>query len=129
MRLHGGKLREASRTFSFFLEKSSTTPPMKQTDSDKGASLLAIRTGMTTPLFSHVSGAVLTWVPLFFNGRGALPAQHREKSQGDNLNLHLYRENFEGLEKTREYLYHNMMVAIFQCNRDVPQSMMARGKQ
>ena len=90
---------------------------MKKKGGDKGA-----------PLLSHVSGEVLTWVTLFVNGRGALPTQHREKLKGDNLNLHFPRETFEGLEKTREYLSHNIMVTIFWCNRDAPQSMMARGK-
>ena len=71
---------------------------------------------MVAPLLFHVSGAVLTWVMLFVNGRGALPAQHREKLQGDNLNLHFSRENFEGLEQSREYLSHNMMVTRFQYN-------------
>ena len=64
--------------------------------------LLAVKEGVVAPLFAHVSGAVMTWVTLFVNGRGALPAQHKEKLQGVNLNLHLSREKFEGFEKTRE---------------------------
>ena len=79
MRLHGGELRESSRSFSFCLENSSTTPPMKTTGGAKGAPLLAVRERMVAPLFAHVSGVVLTWVTLFVNGRGVLPAQHREK--------------------------------------------------
>ena len=98
MRLHEGQLQKPSRSFSFFLEKSSTAPPMKKTCGNKGGLLLAVRKGVVAPLFAHVSGEVLTWVTLFVNGRGALPAQHREKLQGDNLNLHFSRENFEGLE-------------------------------
>ena len=90
---------------------------MKQTGGDKGVTLLAVREGAVAPLLAHVSGVVLTWVMLFVNGRGALPAQHREKLQGDNLNLHFPRENFEGLEQKMEYLYHNMRVMRFRCNR------------
>ena len=83
---------------------------------------------MVEPLLAHVSGVVITWVTLFFNGRGALPAQHNEKLQGVNLNLHFSRENFEGLEKSAEYLFYNMMVTRFRYNRDAPQSIVARGK-
>ena len=43
----------------FFLQKSSTTPPMKKTSGDKGATLLAVKEGAVAPLFAHVSGAVL----------------------------------------------------------------------
>ena len=82
----------------FFLKKSSTTPPMKKTSGAKGEPLFAVRERAVEPLFDHVLGAVLTWVTLFFNGRGALPAQHKEKLQGVNLNLHFSREKFEGLE-------------------------------
>ena len=78
MRLHGGHLRESSRSFSFFLENSSITPPMKQTGGAKGEPLLAVRVGAVAPLLAHVSKAVLTWVTLFVNGRGVLRAQHRE---------------------------------------------------
>ena len=117
MRLHEGKLQESSCNFSFFLENSSTTPPMKQTCSANGAPFLSVRIGAVAPLLTHVSILVLTWVTLFVNGRGALLAQHREQLQGDNLNLHFSREKFEGLEKTREYLSHNLMVTIFQCNK------------
>ena len=120
MRLHRGQLQESSRSFSFYLENSSTTPPMKQTCSDKGIMLLVVREGEVAPLISHVLGVVLTWVMLFVNGRGALPTQHREKSQGNNLNLHFSRENFEGLKKTREYYLHNMMVTIFWYNSCFP---------
>ena len=98
MRLHRGKLQEASRSFSFCLENSSTTPPIKKKGGAKGVTILAVREGAVAPLLAHASGAVLTWVTLFFNGRGALLAQHRETLQGDNLNLHFSRENFEGLE-------------------------------
>ena len=42
MRFHGGKLREASRSFYFFLENFSTAPLMKQTDGVKGVTLLAV---------------------------------------------------------------------------------------
>ena len=89
---------------------------MKQTCGDKGVTLLAVREGAVAPLLAHVLRVLLTWVTLFVNGRGELPAQRREKSQGDNLNLHFSREKFEGLEKTREYLSHNMVVTIFWCN-------------
>ena len=71
---------------------------MKQTGGDKREPLLAVRIKVVAPFLAHVSRAVLTWVTLFFNGRGALPSQHREKLQEDNLNLHFSRENFEGLE-------------------------------
>ena len=101
---------------------------MKKTGGAKGALLLAVRERTMAPLFAHVSGAVLTWVTIFVNGRGALPAQHKEKLQGVNLNLHFSRENFEGLEQSREYLSHNMRVTIFRHNRDAPQSIMAKGK-
>ena len=70
---------------------------MKKTGSAKGAPLLVVRIEVVAPLLAHVSGEVLTWVMIFFNGRGALPAQHREKLQGINSNLHFSRENFEGL--------------------------------
>ena len=89
---------------------------MKQTGSDKGLMILAVRAGVVAPLLSHVSGVVLTWVIPFVNGRGVLPTQHREKLQGDNLNLHLSREKFEGLEQSREYLSHNMRVTRFGHN-------------
>ena len=71
---------------------------MKKIGDVKGVTLLAVREGVVAPLLSHVLGVVLTWVTLFVNGRGALPTQHREKSQGNNLNLHFSREMFEGLE-------------------------------
>ena len=71
---------------------------MKKIGGDKGAPLLAVRTGVVGLVLTHVSGVVLTWVTLFVNGRGALPAQHKEKLQVDNLKLHFSRENFEGLE-------------------------------
>ena len=89
---------------------------MKQIDGDKGEPLLIVRTGAVAPLLAHVAGVVLTWVTLFFIVRGALPAQHREKLQGVNLNLHFSRKNFEGLEQTRGYLYHNMRVTRFRYN-------------
>ena len=76
MRLHEGKLREASQSFSFFLENSSTFPPMKKIGDDKGELLIVVSIGVVAPLLSHVSGVVLTWVMFFVNGRGALPAQH-----------------------------------------------------
>ena len=103
-------------TKSFCLENSSTAPPMKQTGGDKGVTLLAVRLGAVEPLFSYVSREVLTWVMIFFNGKGELPAQHREKLQGDNLNLHFSKENFEGFEQTREYLSHNVRVMKFRYN-------------
>ena len=89
---------------------------MKQTGGAKGAPLISLRIEAMAPLLAHVSGAALTWVTLFVNGRGALPAQQREKLQGVNLFLHFSREKFEGLEKTRGYLSHNMRVTIFQYN-------------
>ena len=91
---------------------------MKKTGGDKGLTLLAVREEVVAPFLAHVSRVVLTWVTLFVNGRGALPAQHKEKLQGVNLNLHFSRENFEGLEQTREYLSHNMMVMRFRCNSE-----------
>ena len=106
----------------FCLENSSTDPPMKQTCGDKGVTLLAARAGVVAPLLAHVSGAVLARVMLFVNGRGALPAQHREKLQGDNLNLHFSRENFEGLEQSREFLSHDMRVTIFRYNNKYSQN-------
>ena len=90
---------------------------MKKTCSVKGVMLLVVRIKVVVPIFAHVKGALLTWVTLFFNVRGALPTQNKEKLQGDNFFLHLSRENFEGLEQTREYLSHNMMVTIFRFNR------------
>ena len=95
---------------------------MKQIGGDKGALLLAVRTGAVDPLLAHVSRTMLTWVMLFSNGGGALLAQNREKLQGDHLNLHFSRENFEGLEQTREYLSHNMMVMIFMCSNIISNS-------
>ena len=67
-------------------------------------------------LLAHVSGAVLTWVMFFVNGRGALPVQQKEKLQGVNFFLHFSRENFEGLEQSREFLSHNMRVTRFCYN-------------
>ena len=74
---------------------------MKKIGSDKGVTLLVVRVGAVAPLLAHVLRAMLTLGTLVVNGRGALPAQHREKLQGDNLNLHFSRENFEGLEQSR----------------------------
>ena len=71
---------------------------MKKKGGVKGVTLLAVRLGVVAPLLAHVSGSVLTWVIIFVNGRGALLAQHRGKLQGNHLNLHFSRENFEGLE-------------------------------
>ena len=71
---------------------------MKQTYGVKGVTLFAIRIEAVEPLFAHVSGALLTWVTFFVNGKGALPAQNKENLQGDNFFLHFSRENFEGLE-------------------------------
>ena len=65
MRLHIGKLLESSRSFSFFLQNSSTAFPKKQTGGDKGAPLFAVRERAVAPLFSHVEGVVLA---LFFLG-------------------------------------------------------------
>ena len=59
MRLHEGKLREASRNFSFCLENSSTALPMKKTSGVKGETLLTVGIEVVAPLFSHVSGEVL----------------------------------------------------------------------
>ena len=67
---------------------------MKKPGGAKGELLLVVRVGVVDPLLSHVSGAVMAWVRPFVNGRGVVPAQHREKLQGDNLNLHFSRENF-----------------------------------
>ena len=71
---------------------------MKQIGSVKGVTLLELRIEAVAPLFAHVSGALLDWVTLFVNGRGALPTQNKENLQGDNFFLHFSRENFEGLE-------------------------------
>ena len=87
MRLHEGKLREASQSFSFFLENLSTSPLMKKTGSVKGVMLLVVRLEVVAPLLVHVSGVLLTWVTLIVNGVGALPAQNKEKLQGDNFIL------------------------------------------
>ena len=57
-----------------------------------------------------------SWVTLLVNGERALPAQKRENLQWVNLFFHFSRENFEGLEKTRGYLSHNMRVKIFWYN-------------
>ena len=65
MRLHGGKIRQASRDFSFFLEKSSTSPPMKKISGAKGVTLLAIRLEVVAPLSTHVLGELLDF---FFLG-------------------------------------------------------------
>ena len=89
---------------------------MKQTGGEKRPPLLVVRIGVVAPPLAHVLGVVLTWVMFFFIRRGSLPTQHREELQGDNLNLHFSRENFEGLEQTKEYLSHNMRVTRFQCN-------------
>ena len=116
MRIHIGKLQESSRSFSFCLEKSSTAFPKKQTGGDKGALLLAVRERAVAPLFSHVSGAVLA---LFFLGNTfgqwgkSITISKEGKLHGVNLFLHFSRENFEGLEQSREYLSHNMRVTIF----------------
>ena len=48
---------------------------MKQRGGVKGAMLLAVRIEEVAPIFSHVSGALLTWVTLFVNGIRALLAQ------------------------------------------------------
>ena len=58
---------------------------MKQTGGAKGAPIISVREGVVAPLLSHVSRVVLTWVMLFFNGRGVLPTQNKEKLQGVNL--------------------------------------------
>ena len=82
--------------------------------------LLAVRVEAMEILFAHVSRAFLTWVTLLVNGAGELPTQKKKKLQGDKLNLHFSRENFEGLEQTREYLSHNMRVTRFRCNKMPP---------
>ena len=89
---------------------------MKKIGGDNGAPLLSMREGAVAPLLAHVSGAVLTWVTLLFNGERALLVQNREKLKGVNLFLHFSRENFEGLEQTRGYLSHNMRVTRFWYN-------------
>ena len=78
MRLHEGKLREASRRFSFFLENSSIAPSLKHTGGVKRVMLLVVRLEVVAPLFAHVSGVLLT---LFVNGERALPAQYKKKLQ------------------------------------------------
>ena len=60
MKLHGVKLREASRRFFFCLENSSTTPPMKKTVGVKGVPLLTVRLEAVALLFAYVSGALLS---------------------------------------------------------------------
>ena len=116
MRLHGVQLWESSWSFSFCLENSSTTPPMKKTGDVKGVTLLAVRLGGGTSLWSCIrSGDSLA--PPFVNERGALPAEDKEKLQGDIFSYHFSRENFKGLEKSREYLSHNMRVMRFRYNR------------
>ena len=60
MRLHEGKLQEASQNFYFFLENSSTAPLMKEIGVVKGVTLLVVRLEVVAPLFSHVSGVLLT---------------------------------------------------------------------
>ena len=45
-----------------------------------------------------------------------LPTQNKEKFQGVNFFFHFSKENFEGLEHSREYLSHNMMVTRFWCH-------------
>ena len=71
---------------------------MKKTGVVKGVMILVVNLEVVAPHFSNVPGALLTWVTLLVNGRGALPTQSKEKLQGDNLNLYFSRENFEGLE-------------------------------
>ena len=101
MRLHGGQLRESSRSFSFFLKNSSTASPKKKTGGDKGALLFAVRERAMAPLFSHVSGAVLT---IYFLGNDccqwgkSITNSKEGKLPGVNLFLHFSRENFEVLE-------------------------------
>ena len=51
---------------------------MKHTGGVKGVMILTVRERVMDPLFSHVSGALLAWVMLFFNGRGVLPTQNKE---------------------------------------------------
>ena len=79
MRLHEGKLREASKKFSFFLENMSTALTMKKIGGAKGVTLLVVRLEVVAPLISHVLGALLTWVKIIVHGAGALLAQNKEK--------------------------------------------------
>ena len=72
------------------------------------------------PLFSHVSGAVLALCFLgnaFCQWGKSVTNSKEVKLQGVDLFLHFSRENFEGLEQSREYLSHNLMVTIFQYNK------------
>ena len=55
-----------------------------------------------------------------YQWKRSVTGSKEEKLQGVNLNIHFSREKFEGLEQTREYLSHNMMVMIFRCNRMPP---------
>ena len=103
----------------FCLQNLSTAPPMKQTGGDKGEPLLAVKEGAVAPLFARVSGAVLALCFLgntFCQWGKSVTSSKEGKLQGVNLFLHFSRENFEGLEKTREYLSHNMTVTRFRRN-------------
>ena len=89
---------------------------MKQTGGDKGEPLLAVRERVVAPLFAHVSGVVLALFFLgnaFFQWGKSVTSSKEGKLQGVNLFLHFSREKFEGLEKTRGYLSHNMRVMRF----------------
>ena len=53
-------------------------------------------------------------------GKERYQLKTRKNCKGIIFFYHFSRENFEGLEKTREYLYHSMMVTRFRCNRMPP---------
>ena len=92
---------------------------MKQTGGDKGEPLLAVKEGVVEPLFSHVSRVVLALCFLgnaFCQWGKSVTNSKQGKIVRGYFSCHFSRENFEGLEHTREYLSHNMMVTIFRCN-------------
>ena len=82
MRHHEGKLQEASRNFSFFLENLSIAPLMKQTCGVKVVTLLAVRIEVVTPLLSHVSGVLPTWVTLLSWGRSVTSSKQGKIARG-----------------------------------------------
>ena len=52
-----------------------------------------------------------------YQWKRSVTGSRQGKIQGNNFLLSFSRTNSEGLEKTREYLSHNMMVTRFRCNR------------
>ena len=118
--------RSALRILSklvFFLENLSTSLPMKQIGGDKGGPLLTLREISVAPLFSHVSGAVLTLCFLgntFCQWGKSVTSSKEGKLQGVNLFHHFSRENFEGLEQTRGYLSRNMRVTYLDITEMSP---------